>query len=214
MSEVITRDVLNNALNYEGFKQRVKELYDHGRPTSGEDADAPLLEFTELNLNRLSRNEKSNKVKPDLQSFLASFPKPMYWLVLAEGWCGDVAENLPIIHKLAAENDHITLGIIFRDQNSSIMDQYLTNGGRSIPKLIILDAETREELGNWGPRPRELQDWVNEKQKERDQFETKMDWVNSIHEGMHKWYGKDKGQTLQLELHQLLEEASKQVTTD
>ena len=211
MTNTISREALENALSYQGFKDRVKELYDQGRPTSGEDADAPLLEFTQLNLNRMERNEKSNKLDADLQRFLAAFPRPMYWLVLAEGWCGDVAESLPVIHKVASEQEHITLGVIFRDQNPEIMDQYLTNGGRSIPKLIILDAENLQELANWGPRPQELQRWVDEKQKERDHFETKMDWVNSIHEGMHKWYGKDRGQSVQQELHQLLEEAQKQV---
>lgn len=74
MTNTISHEALENALSYQGFKDRVKELYDQGRPTSGEDADAPLLEFTQLNLNRMERNEKSNKLDADLQRFLAAFP--------------------------------------------------------------------------------------------------------------------------------------------
>lgn len=167
MTNTIDQNLLDNALSYEGFKTRVEELYQQGRPTSGEDADAPLLEFTKLNLNRMARNEKSNKVGEELDALLAGYARPLYWLVLAEGWCGDVAECLPIIHKVASKHDHITLKVIFRDENPELMDQYLTNGGRSIPKLVMLDAKTLQEIGNWGPRPQELQAWVDERQQER-----------------------------------------------
>lgn len=212
MASTISRQLLDNAMSYEEFKQRVSDLYEEGRPTSGEDADAPLLEFTKLNINRMSRNEKSNKVNPDLASLLSNFPKNMYWLVLAEGWCGDVAESLPILYNLTKSHDHIQLGIIFRDQNLDIMDQYLTNGGRGIPKLIMLDNDNLEELGHWGPRPEPLQTYVEEKKQEQDQYETKMDWVNSIHEAMHKWYAKDKGQTLQEEIKAILKTVREQVS--
>ncbi len=212
MSSTITRSLLKEALSYEDFKERVSSLYEEGRPTSGEDSDAPLLEFTQLNINRLSRNEKTNKIKPELVSTLSNFPRPMYWLVLAEGWCGDVAESLPVIYKMAQPHTHITLGIIFRDQNLNIMDQYLTNGGRGIPKLIILDQENLEEIASWGPRPRPIQSFVEEKKQEQDQYDTKMEWVNSIHEGMHKWYAQDKGQTLQDEIKNILQSAREQVT--
>lgn len=212
MASTITRQLLDNAMSYEEFKQRVSDLYEEGRPTSGEDSDAPLLEFTKLNINRLSRNEKSNTVNPELASLLSNFPKSMYWLVLAEGWCGDVAESLPILYNLTKPHDHIQLGVIFRDQNLDIMDQYLTNGGRGIPKLIMLDNDNLEELAHWGPRPEPIQSFVDEKKQELDQYETKMDWVNSIHEGMHKWYAKDKGQTLQEEIKDILKSVREQVT--
>ena len=61
----------------------------------------------------------------------------MDWLVLTEAWCGDAAQSLPIINKMAEVSDNITLRLILRDENLDVMDQFLQNGrSRSIPKLI------------------------------------------------------------------------------
>lgn len=211
MGTAITSSVLAQAMDYHTFKDEVQRLYEEGKPTSGEAGDAALLEFTKLNLNRLKRNEKTNKVDPELASQLANFPKSMYWLVLAEGWCGDVAESVPVLYNIAEPHAHVKLRLIFRDQNPEVMDQYLTNGAKAIPKLVMLDEQQLQILGVWGPRPEPLQAFVEEKKQERDQFSTKMEWVNNMHEGLHKWYAKDKGQTLQQELQQVLKAAQEQV---
>lgn len=199
MSDTITNGLLDNAFDYDEFKEKVKSLYEDGRPTSGEDSDMPLLEFTNLNLNRMKRNEKTNKVKYEVEANLQKLSKKCYWLVLVEGWCGDVAENLPIIKKMADTTDNLELKLIFRDQNLGIMDQYLTNGGRSIPKLICLDQNNLEELGSWGPRPKPLQDYIEKMKAEKDPNQSKKDFVDTIHEGMHSWYAKDQSETLQEE---------------
>jgi len=81
---------------------------------------------------------------------------PVHWLVLTEDWCGDSAFSLPVMVALAEHNPHITLRILLRDENLDLMDRYLTNGTRSIPKLIAFDPETDRELFQWGPRPAEL----------------------------------------------------------
>ncbi len=213
MSQVITRSLLENAMTYEGFKTEVERLYNQGQPTSGSPDDSALLAFTKLNLNRMGRNEKTNKVDPELASQIADFPKPMYWLVLVEGWCGDVAESVPVMHNLAKGFDHFRLGLIFRDQHLDVMDTFLTNGARAIPKLIIIDDEQLSVLTSWGPRPEPLQAFVDEQKQARYQYETKMDWVNSIHEGLHKWYAKDRGQTIQKELKQRMGTAQEHVVT-
>ncbi len=207
MSQLINHELLNQAYSYEDFRARVKNLYDQGKPTSGENSEMPLLEFTALNLNRLDRNEKTNKVKDEVKDKLQNLPFKCYWLVLAEGWCGDVAENLPIIKKMAEITENVELKIIFRDQNLEIMDQYLTNGGRSIPKLICLEAESLKELGTWGPRPKPLQDYIVQMKESKDPDQPKKEWVNQIHEYMHKWYAKDRGETLQDELLSMMEES-------
>ena len=60
-------------------------------------------------------------------------------LVLAEGWCGDAAQILPVINKIAEYSSLIDLKVVCRDENPELMDQFLTNGSKSIPKVIIID---------------------------------------------------------------------------
>ncbi len=206
MSNKITKELIDKGYTYEEFKERVKNLYDEGKPTSGEDSDMPLLEFTNLNLNRMKRNEKTNKVKPEVEANLKQLSTPCYWLVLVEGWCGDVAENLPILNKMADVTANVELKLIFRDQNLDIMDRYLTNGGRSIPKLICLDKNSLKELGTWGPRPKPLQEYIEQMKAKKDPDQSKKDFVNAIHESMHSWYAKDKGETLQDEFLTLVKD--------
>src|SRR6476659_6576681 len=80
-------------------------------------------------------------------------------LVIAEDWCGDASNTVPIIARFAASVPGFELRVIMRDQHPEVMDQYLTNGSRSIPIIIVLD-EAFQEIGHWGPRPTELQSWV------------------------------------------------------
>ncbi len=81
-----------------------------------------------------------------------SVGRPQKWLVLTEDWCGDSSFLLPVAERIARDAERIDLRILARDEYLDLMDQYLTNGGRSIPKLIAMDAETGEELFTWGPR--------------------------------------------------------------
>ena len=116
-------------------------------------------------------------------------------LILAEDWCGDAANTVPVLAKLGAEADGIEARIIRRDENPDVMDQFLTNGARSIPIAILLDADF-QEIGHWGPRPSELQQWV-------------MDNKNSIpkeerYPQVRRWYAKDKGESILRELLELL----------
>src|SRR5690242_17445398 len=85
-------------------------------------------------------------------------------LVLAEDWCGDASNSIPVLAKLTDRISGLELRIIRRDEHLDVMDRYLTNGSRSIPVVIVLDRDF-QELGHWGPRPRVLQDWVMEERR-------------------------------------------------
>ena len=84
----------------------------------------------------------------------------MTWVLLSEAWCGDAAQIVPVLGKIASESDQIDLKIVLRDEHLDIMNHYLTNGGRSIPKLICLDQQ-EQEIFVWGPRPATIQQVVN-----------------------------------------------------
>ena len=107
-------------------------------------------------------------------------------LVIAEDWCGDASNTVPILAKLAETVPSLELRVIARDQNPELMDQYLTNGSRSIPIVIALDEHLRE-LGHWGPRPAELQAWVLENRPRVPKAE--------LYPQVRRWYARDRGET-------------------
>lgn len=118
-------------------------------------------------------------------SLRPSAPPTVRLLVLAEDWCGDAANTVPIVQKWAEANG-VELRILRRDEHPEVMDRYLTNGSRSIPIVIVLDAEFRE-VGHWGPRPAELQAWV---MAHKDTMEK-----GARYKEVRRWYARDRGET-------------------
>jgi hypothetical protein len=116
-------------------------------------------------------------------------------LVIAEDWCGDASNTVPIVAKLADAIAGLELRVIQRDTYPEVMDQYLTNGGRSIPIIIALD-ENYQEVGHWGPRPTELQAWVMANRATTPKAE--------LYPKIRKWYARDRGETT---LREVLEAA-------
>lgn len=193
-------------IDYETFKKRTSELLDEGKATSGDAEQMPdLLKFTKLNLQRMERIPKQVELDHTLIEKLVSLPEKIVWVVLAEGWCGDVAQNVPVLHQMAETTDKVELRLLWRDEHPEVMDQYLTNGGRSIPKLVALRASDMEELGTWGPRPQPVQEEIL-RVKDEYSDRPKKEMVEALHQRMHKWYAQDKGKTLQEEFVTRLEE--------
>lgn len=116
-------------------------------------------------------------------------------LVIAEDWCGDASNTVPILAKLVDITPGLELRIVRRDEHPDLMDQYLTNGARSIPIVIALDAELRE-IGHWGPRPAVLQSWVMANRLTTPKTE--------LYPLVRKWYARDHGEAT---LREVLETA-------
>ena len=123
---------------------------------------------------------------------------------MAEGWCGDVAQNLPVIAKISGITENIELKILLREENPEVMDAYLTNGGKAVPKLICLTADTMREKGTWGPRPEPVQKMVLELKEEKQNNTDLKELVERYHNTMNKWYDEDKSQTIQKEFLSLV----------
>lgn len=189
---VITPSVINEALNYQEYRQLVDRVLAEGKTTGPNQSEA-LTNYTKINVQRMKRWDKVTQIREDLQELIAKVDRKMLWIVLTEGWCGDAAQNIPVIMKMAELNPNIEVKFLLRDENLEVMDAYLTNGGRSIPKLIALDAESLEELGTWGPRPAPVQEMVMEHKKNPQES------YAEFSEKIHKWYAKDKAQTVQNE---------------
>lgn len=149
-----------------------------------------------LNLARSYRIQKTFEASEMIKKVVEKIDALQLWMVLTEDWCYDSAQNLPYTAKLTEINPKIDLRILFRDDNLDIMDLYLTNGTRSIPKLIAFD-ENGNELFQWGARPAKAQELVNEL---KSKGMSKEEYI----EKLHLWYAKDKGQELEKEFIQVL----------
>ena len=198
--DVITDKVIENAYTYEEYRNMIDELLAEGKTTGSNHSDS-MIHYTKMNAHRMNRLDKRSDLTDDLKAELDKVQELMIWLVLTEAWCGDAAQNLPVINKMAEYSDKIDLKLILRDENLAIMDQFLTNGkSRSIPKLISIDKETKEVLGSWGPRPataRELYDSLRNDENIPYQ---------EVSEKLQKWYTENQNQEIQSEFAELLQE--------
>lgn len=189
---MITQKDIDKSMPFEEYYQLTERLVKKGKTTGPEQAEEKIS-YTKLNFSRMKRILKTTPISKDIIETVECLNSKQTWIVLAESWCGDAAQNIPVFAKIMEGNPNIDLRILLRDENPEVMDQYLTNGGKSIPKLIALD-EDLNELGTWGPRPKFLQDWLYE-----NKANPKME-MSELKKEFQIWYTKDKGQTLQKEM--------------
>lgn len=105
------------------------------------------------NRERLEANEKSVEFAEKDLAFFAQQPQTLHVLAIAEDWCGDVINNLPVLGRLAEKSGKLNVRIFLRDQNLDLIDQYLKDGQfRAIPVFVFFDANFNE-LGHWIERP-------------------------------------------------------------
>lgn len=183
--------------SYEAYKEIVFRLADEGK-NSGE-ANEERIAATNINKQRIKRIDKQCVLHDDLTAQLAKIQTAQQWFLLTESWCGDGAQCIPVIAKMAETNPNIELKLMFRDEHLAIMDKYLSNGSRAIPKLIIFNKDTGAELTTWGPRPKAIQEMVATYKREFPEA-THDEFVQNL----HLWYARDKTNALQNEFKELL----------
>ena len=184
------------SFTYETFVNKVEAKNISDSDIQLDVEEKKLHGYTKLNLQRMRRVEKTFNVSDELRHLLSSIKTKQNWVVITEGWCGDSAQNLPALAKIAKINPLVELQIIERDSNLEIMDLHLTNGTRSIPILISFD-ENGNEIFRWGPRPKEAQQLVTRLKSEGMEHD-------AFIEQLHLWYAKNKGVALERELKALL----------
>jgi hypothetical protein len=188
--------VMSKSMEYTKYISLVSDLFDEGRVT-GNTQNQQKLDATKINLARIRRLDKKYEVSQSLSDLLMK-AAPMDWVVFSEGWCGDSAQCLPIINKMAEIGPNVSLKILLRDENMEYMEQYLTNGSASVPKLVAFDKEGKE-LFTWGARPTKIQEMVID-YKEKYTLEDRDAFVLNL----HKWYAKDRGLSLEEDFKMLL----------
>jgi hypothetical protein len=156
----------------------------------------------------MHRLDKTIEVTPEAKLVLENLSKEYIWLVLAESWCGDAAQVVPVIHKMAEVTSKIDLRIVLRDENEELMNLFLTNGTKSIPKLIIIEKETGVVVGDFGPRPVQAKQLIVDYKAAHGV----VDETAKIE--LQKWYLADKGVAIQNEITTLLRATASQILQD
>lgn len=193
----IIEQSLTRSYSYQEYRNVVSTLLQEGKSTGNEQSE-DLTHYSELNEVRMNRLDKTMVVPEENIKRLQEIDSEMIWLVISEGWCGDAAQILPIINKMAEQSEKIDLKIVFRDENEELMNLFLTNGTKSIPKLIVLDKNSLEVLGDFGPRPTEA------KQLILDYKATHGVVDETAKTELQKWYLHDKGLSTQAEILELV----------
>lgn len=195
----IVAKALFNSYSYPEYRKLVTDLLSEGKSTGNEQSEN-LMRYTSLNEARMNRLEKTIKISEDTIDKLQKLDNHYIWLVISEGWCGDAAQILPIINKMALEsNKKIDLRIVLRDANDELMSHYLTNGGRAIPKVIVICKEAGIVRTDWGPRPKGATELMADYKKEFGIIDEK------IKTDLQLWYLADKGISVQKELLEIME---------
>ena len=196
----IVAKALFNSYSYSEYRKLVTDLLSEGKSTGNEQSES-LTNYSKLNEARMNRLEKTIKISEEAISKLQNLVNHYIWLVISEGWCGDAAQILPILNKMASASDKkVDLRIVLRDENEEFMDQYLTNGGRAIPKVIVICKEAGIVRTDWGPRPKGAAELMANHKKEFGVIDEK------IKTDLQLWYLADKGISVQEELVQIMDD--------
>ena len=195
---LISSELIDLAQTYSEYREMIDQLLAENK-TTGINHSESYLGYTKMNVQRMNRWDKTAKISPELEKVVRSIASPQIWLVITEAWCGDAAQSIPLMAKLAELNPLIELKFVLRDENPTLMDAYLTEGARSIPILIGLTGDLSKELFVWGPRPEFLQNRLKAYKLDPQNITSK-----EFADGTHLWYARDKNKTMSEEFIPLI----------
>ncbi|GER60355.1 thioredoxin family protein [Patiriisocius marinus] len=196
-STALIEKTLNASTTYQEYRDLVHDLAQKDLSTGPIQTEA-LANYTGLNNARMRRLDKTIKISEETQTLFTNYSKSVTWLVLTESWCGDAAQSMPVINKLANIAPHVEMKVALRDENVELMQHFLTNGGMSIPKLIAIDNASKVVLGEWGPRPTVATKMV------ADYKEAHGGLTPEFKQDLQVWYTRDKGQSIIDDLEKIL----------
>jgi len=190
-------EYFEKGLSFLEYQDLAKQLLSENK-TSGLNQSQEMVDFSKLNIHRMDRILKKGEIGIDTQKSFQKISEPVFILAISEFWCGDAAQNIPWIYLMSKDISEIKFRIVFRDENPELMDAFLTNGSKSIPKVILLNSKM-EVCGTWGPRPTSAQNLILE--NKTSNALTKED----LHKKLHLWYALNEGKEIQSEFCSLLQ---------
>ena len=202
--KVTIAKALFNSHSYLEYRKIISDLLREDKST-GNEQSKELTHYSILNETRMNRIEKTIKLATEVSTQFKELKGEYIWLVISEGWCGDAAQLVPIFDKMAtASEGKIELKIVFRDENEELMNLFLTNKGKAIPKIILINKETGSALAHWGPRPKGATDLIANYKKEHGQID------ETAKADLQMWYLHDKGLSAQAEILDMMLDIDKQ----
>ena len=182
----IIRNSLLKAVSYETYRNLIDKYEAEGK-SSGEEQTEERVYYTALNQKRYKRLDKTIEIPEEKAQFFINYPKSVCLLVITESWCGDAAQIVPVVHKIAELNPKITMKLVFRDENEELMNLFLTNGGKD------------KVLAHWGSRPSVATKMVEEEKAKNGKLSPE------FKEELQRWYNQDKGATIVDDFKKILE---------
>lgn len=197
--KTVIAQALFKSHSYLEYRKLMADLLKEGKSTAVEQTEE-RTHYSELNETRMHRLDKTMKITEANSAKLKTLNKSYLWVVLTESWCGDAAQIVPILNKMVLEaNQKIELKLVLRDENEDLMNYFLTNKSKAIPKLIIIDKATGSVVGDWGPRPQGAIDLI-------ESYKEKFGVIDETAKTeLQLWYLHDKGVSTQNEIIQLLQ---------
>lgn len=116
---------------------------------------------------------------------------PLKVLVITEPWCGDSVAILPVLSKFFSNNP-VEMHVALRDENDELMSRFLTNGGKAIPIILVLNAQG-DLLMRFGPRPKKVQAIF---EAHRSDIEAGKIERKEVGRKIRSFYAKDHGETI------------------
>nr|WP_293304177.1 thioredoxin family protein [Allomuricauda sp.] len=193
----LVKQGISMGMDYEKYRDLVHHLADT-KQTTGLPQSEANIEYTQLNDRRMRRWDKTFKLPEAIGEKVSNISSRLKFLVLTESWCGDAAHSMPIMNKIAEANPNIDFKALLRDENPELMDAFLTNGSRSIPKLVVFDADLNEIIAEWGPRPSIATQMANDYKAMHGTF------TPEFKQDLQMWYNKNKGENILNDLVGLL----------
>ena len=201
MPSIISSSVLAQTISWgEYYATAKKYVESEDRPDLYQ--NEKMQRYTSENIKRMDHILQTIHIESKLYNALSAIHTDMVWLVLTEPWCGDASQVVPVLHTIASCTERVDFRILQSDLHPEILSAYLTDGSRSIPKLICLKADTLDEIGTWGPRPAALHQIVQAHKDDMSiSFGAKVRMV-------HEWYDTDKTASIQDEFIDLIKKWS------
>ncbi len=195
--KTLLKNSAHKGISYEAYTQTIQKLVREGK-TSGTEQTTERISFTKLNASRMRRLNKTFSLSAEQTYFFKETSKQT-WLILTESWCGDAAQTIPVLNKIAETTSSITLKLLFRDDNLDLMNAFLTNGSQAIPKLIVID-KFYNVLYTWGSRSKKATKLVENYKREYGKID------DEFKRSLQIWYNQDKGESIIADLMELTNE--------
>lgn len=181
----------DNAVTYEEYLKRAKRSAE--MPETQVEKD--YHEYYKLGVQRMQRMGKTYIPDPEQLKTLARKNFKGKILIISEAWCGDASAAIPVITRFFENNE---IRITYRDQEPSLINDFLTKGSKSIPVVLFLDDDYKV-IAHWGPRPKFGLSLFIKHKKDPQNYNDEQ-----FHNDMQVYYARNKGMDTIEEILELL----------